>query len=416
MLKLKEIYNKLLQNEENKNDLTYLISNIVGFGIPFLQNFILAYFLDVNIYGDIVIFFAIFSTLTVIFTFGYDNLIIRYFFDENYSDKKLLINDVLIIWSLTGIFFVFIFVFVGLVYYNLISIKGFSFVPDFIFLILSSFIFSSFTIFQAYYIAQIKPKNYFLNLVISKFLIFVVTILFIYHYSYLFLSIAYLLVSIIIFILLAFSEVRLPIKFNKGRLKEMFSFSYPLFIRSLSGFGFSHGFKLILGAFISPTSLAIYNLGSQFSSIYYLLTSAFLQSLNPRAYSALNNKFSQSSLKFYYKKLIPISLLILFSLFIFAIIFFNYFKNGSYIKSLNVLPLLLLGQFILLITSYNFVIISFKKKTIYLTISSLIGTFISIISLPLTLRFFDIIGAALSIFLGYISIFIIMRYYRKKIL
>ena len=84
-MKLFTILRKRVAQVINSPDLRasviYITASVVGYGIVFLQNFSLAYFLSVEFFGEITLIISLFSTLYVLFTFGLNAVLQRFYFD-----------------------------------------------------------------------------------------------------------------------------------------------------------------------------------------------------------------------------------------------------------------------------------------------------------------------------------------------
>ena len=102
--KLKEDLIKIKQTPELKKSIIYLIATVFSYGIVFIQNFSLAYFLPIPLFGEVSLIISLFSTFYVLYTFGLNAVVLRFHFDKKYhNDRPKLISNILSIWFIMGI-------------------------------------------------------------------------------------------------------------------------------------------------------------------------------------------------------------------------------------------------------------------------------------------------------------------------
>jgi len=377
------------------------MASLIGFGIPFLQNFLFAILLLEDSYGQLVFFISLFGMLSAFFGFGIGSLIQRYYYDKA---KKTLLQEAYGFWLVCALPLSLVFSLIGGFYYTFYESAPFSF-PFFLLIILSSFFFSINLTFLNFYIVDKKPIKYALHLIIGRLLLFL-SLLFVYFFLEKEISnyiVAYFVASLLIFIL-TLSDFKInPFKRTVNKTnKEFFKFSYPLMINSVGTLGYSHGYKVLLKLFLSFTELGIFNIAMTLASSFYLVSSSLLKGYIPNAFEFLKQNPEKRNIVFYRNKIFIISVISVILFIPLTYVFLSYFKEGAYIEAVYVIPILLVAQILLLFYGERNLVMIFHKKTYMVTISVVVGSIISALCLFLSLSLKNsIIYAALPILIGY---------------
>ncbi|WP_034042350.1 oligosaccharide flippase family protein [Wocania ichthyoenteri] len=399
-----------------KNDsVVYLFSSLIGFGIPFIQNFLFAALLSEENYGKLVFFISLFGTLSAFFGFGIGALLQRYYYDKK---EKQLLQEVFGFWLVCAICLIVVFLIVGKISFSIFYDLPFTF-QFYILVVLASALFSINLTFLNIYIVGKKPIKYGLHLILGRLFLFI-ALIFVYFYfqndlkSYI---IAYTIASSLIFVgtliefkINPFTRIRLK------TIKEYLKFSYPLMINSVSGIGYSHGYKVLLKLFLSYSELGIFNIASSLANSFYLVSSSLLKGYIPNAFEYLKKNTKKREIPFYRKKILIISLISFLFFIPMSYLFLTYFKNGVYISAIYLLPILLLAQILLLLYGERSLVLLYYKRTPLITTSVLSGSGISVLLL-LVLMYCDkgLVLAALPVLIGYGIQFIIATKLSRKI-
>jgi O-antigen/teichoic acid export membrane protein len=416
---------RLKNSPELKKSIIYIAASTLGYGIVFIQNFSMAFFLSIDFFGKFSLILSLFSTLYVLFTFGLNAVVLRFFFDKKYgSDRKRFISHITAIWLVLGGILTVLFLLLG---YQLIGIKQYlqlDYGSEFIPILLAAFFFSFTEIFPNFFVARDKAVHYAASLVLSRALIFILlhVAVFIFGESSFHISLMFFLSAIILFVAGVLTFQVFPIgKLKQEDLKEILLYAFPLMIYALGGIGYSHGYRVIISNWLSYKDLAIFSLASQIASVYYLGAASCITGLYPKAYKRLEESGgNQRSIRFYLRALLYVGLGLQISILPLSYLFLLYFKSGSFYPAFEILPILLIGQFIFFIYGYSYILCTFHKKTSILTYSMFAGVITSLLLAYLLLGHASLWAAALPIASGFLvqfttSLLMIVRVAKKAI-
>jgi O-antigen/teichoic acid export membrane protein len=389
----------------------YIIASTIGYGIVFVQNFSLAYLLSIPFFGKVSLIISLFSTFYVLYTFGLNAVVLRYHFDEKYTnDRKKLVSHVVSIWLFMGSILTLLLLLLG---YKFVAIDHYlelDFRTEYLFILFAAF-FASFTeIFPNFFIAEEKPYHYAALLILNKACLFILLLVgvFLYGESSFHLSLMILLSSIFLFLVGAFVFRIFPItKLNKPDLKDLMVYAFPLMLYALGGIGYSHGYRVIISNSLSYEHLAVFSLATQLASVYYLAAASGITGLYPKAYKRLEeSKGRPETIRFYLRALIYVGSALLLLLLPAIYVFLHYFKSGAFLSAFQILPILAGGQFVFFLYSYNYILCTYYKKTKILTYSMFAGVITSLLLSVVLIRESNILMAAIPVAVGLIVQFI----------
>jgi len=427
-----KLYNRLYsdflsikKSPELKKSIIYILASGIGYGIVFIQNFSLAYFLSINFFGKISLMISLFSTLYVLYTFGLNAVVLRFFFDKNHgSDRKKFISHIVSLWLFLGGILTIFFLILG---YECLVIEHYfqlDYAREFLLIVFAAFLFSFTEIFPNLFIVEEKPLHYAAYLILSRASTFILLHVGIYFFgeSSFHISLMLLLSSLGLCVagILVFNVFPI-VSLKKKELKEILFYAFPLMIYALGGIGYSNGYRVIISNWLSYKEIAVFSLSSQIASVYYLAASSSMTGLYPKAYKRLEESQGQpQSIRFYFRTLIYVGLGLQLIILPAAYVFLLYFKSGSFFPAFQILPILLLGQFIFFLYGYSYILCTYYKKTKVLTYSMFAGVATSLMLANFFLSKNTLWGAALPITCGLfvhflISLIVIRRIANKAL-
>ena len=403
---------RAINSPDLRNSFIYIAASTIGYGIVFLQNFSLAYFLSIEFFGQITLIISLFSTLYVLFTFGMNAVVQRFYFDKTFShQKKALLSHVATLWMVLGACLSAVLMIIGYQAFEVRALLKLDYYSEFMPILFGAFFFSFTEIFPNFFVVREKPIYYALWLIISRGTIFIVlhAVVFMSGESSVHVSQGLLLAGGVLALTGAIVFRIFPLQdLKKTHLKGILRYSLPLMIYALGGIGYSHGYRVIISNWLTFEDLGIFSLTNQIALVYYLTAASCITGLYPKAYRALEeNDGNPSAIRFYFKLLIFIGAGLMIVIGPAGYFFLQHFKGGAFENGSEIFPVLLAGQFIFFLYSYNYILCTFYKKTQIITYSMLAGVFTSLCMAYLLLQKFSLWGAAIPIISGVIVQFII---------
>lgn len=403
---------RAISSPDLRNSFIYIAASTFGYGIVFLQNFSLAYFLSIDFFGQITLIISLFSTFYVLFTFGMNAVVQRFYFDKYFNrEKKALLSHVATLWLGLGVCLCVVLMIIGYQAFKIHALFKLDYHREFLPILFGAFLFSFTEIFPNFFIVREKPTYYALWLIMSRGTIFIIlhAVVFISGESSVHISQGLLFAGAGLAVAGVIAFRIFPLQaLQKTQLKDILVYSLPLMIYALGGIGYSHGYRVIISNWLTFEDLAIFSLTNQIALVYYLTAASCITGLYPKAYKALEeHNGSRSAIRFYFKLLIVIGVGLMIVIGPAGYFFLHHFKGGAFENGLKIFPMLLAGQFIFFLYSYNYVLCTFYKKTQIITYSMLAGVFTSLCMAYLLLQKFSLLGAAIPIISGVIVQFII---------
>lgn len=411
---------KLKNSPELKKSVIYTAASAIGFGIVLIQNFSLAFFTSVPFFGKITLLISLFSTLYVIFTFGMNAVVMRYYFDKSYSsDKRKLLSNIAAIWFLLGVVIAVLFLALG---YHLLFMKNLlplDYHSEFIPVLIGAFLFSSTEIFPNFFVAGEKPGYYALTLIGGRLTIFLLLHISIYLHGESSHHISMMLLSS--GVLVSFANIALFRLYSVANLvwqdlKEILIYAFPLMIYALGGIGYSHGYRVIISKWLTYEDLAVFTMANQIAMVYYLIAASCVIGFQPKAYKMLAaHDGKPQAIRFYLQILLSVGLGLLLLILPSSYIFLSYFKGGSFSSASHIIPVLAFGQFIYFLYGYNYILSTFYKKTRLLTYSMAAGVSTSLFLTSILLDTSSLWGAAIPVVAGILVQFLLSLVLVRKI-
>lgn len=403
---------RIAVSRDLQDSFIYVAASTVGYGIVFLQNFSLAYFLSIEFFGQITLIISIFSTMYVLFTFGMNAVVQRFYFDKAFAqDRKLLLPHIATLWLLLGVSLCILLAIIGYQVVAVHSLIKLDYYKEFLPLLFGAFFFSFTEIFPNFYVVREKPLPYAMWLIGSRATVFIAVhiAIFVFGESAFHVSQLLLFGSLMLAVTgaVTFNVYRI-VNLRRSHLRELFLYSVPLMIYALGGIGYSHGYRVIISNWLTYENLGIFTLTNQIALVYYLTAASCITGLYPKAYKTLEEHAGRpSAINFYFRILLYLGLGLMAVIGPLGYLFLRFFKDGGFEPGLKILPVLLASQFIFFLYSYNYILCSFYKKTQIITYSMLAGVATSLLTAYVLLPEFSLMGAAIPIVSGVVVQFIV---------
>jgi len=226
------------------------------------------------------------------------------------------------------------------------------------------------------------------------------------------------LIFSIIGIIVLFRVDAFSFSFDVESLKKILNFGLPLLPHAIAGILLASSSKFFLANMISNEAVGIYTVAFQVASVVLLIMTSVNQAWAPNLYEVLNSNPTEivklGIVKQTYKVIVfMIGIFLLFIVFVPYI--FRFFINENYHSGILISRIIsiafLMNGLYFLVTNY----ILFSKNTKVLsyitTIISIIG---AVINYYLILEY-GIIGAAYSLIITFVLLFITVFYYSNKL-
>jgi O-antigen/teichoic acid export membrane protein len=403
---------KSLLNNNSKAFLTYFFSGIFQklialFFLPFFTNILSpSDFGEVSIYLSTSSLFLVFSTLNIHYG-GINKGIV------NYWNKRYGYLSSLIFLSILSSLFTTVMLIV-LISLNVLKIP-FYFV---IFLFFESVFIVSFGLYQNLKRYENKYISLSLTIVVFSFLSFLTPYLFLVVFSndrVFYRLLGFIAIEII------FGSISMIYLFIKG--KKLISIEYWTFTLKLSISLIPHYLaifilmsadKLLIDNFYTSSEVGIYSFAYTLASSVTLISSAVMSSFTPWLMKNL------SRYNHLFKKIFQISNLVILIFFMSSIVVINllqifvyFFTNKEYNSSLSLIPFIVYGYYFNFIASIFSIFFMYEKKTLIISLGTLLSAFINITLNLIFLPIFGIITASFSTFLTYLILFLFYLLFLK---
>lgn len=210
-------------------------------------------------------------------------------------------------------------------------------------------------------------------------------------------------------------------QFNFKLLGEIFSFSFFIFLNTIVDKANWSIDQFILGSIVGTVAVAIYNIATQFNTIYLAFSTAISGLLLPRATQMETKKASDEEFTNFFIKMGRVQYIIM-ALIITGFVlvgkeFILIWQGQEYLQSYYIACLLMIPVTIPLIQNTGLSILQAKNKHKFRTIIFFLIAILNIvISIPLAEKYSGIgaaAGTALSLIIG--QIIIMNIYYYKKV-
>lgn len=389
----------------------YLIGTIFAKLIQFLLLPIYTKYLSPSAYGtyDLNLAYA-----TFMWTFIYLDIysgILRFMFDYKEKDKYKAVNNGFFIFFLSSVIYGIAIVILS---FTLKDVLGYPFLL---------FLVGMLTVLQQIvgYVARGFNKNrlFVLGGIIGTVATFVFTYLFLVVWGYDYSSIYWatiigMLVNIIIVSIVLRLWKYISFRFFEIKIfKEMFLFSLPLSVNSVS-YWFLTGFnRIAISMTLTVEANGLYAVVSKFGAIINLFTQAFQMAWQELSFSKAGN--DKESLSVFYSKAVNKFMIFLLSgttlVLPFLKFIFPYMIDQRYWVAINLMPLTLLSAVFSAYSSFMASIISTFKNTKTIFTTTLIGAIVNVVVLLGSIQIIGVQAAVISLTIGFF-----ITFYRRVIM
>ncbi|WP_260863428.1 lipopolysaccharide biosynthesis protein [Citrobacter sp. Marseille-Q6884] len=323
-------------NIQNKNVIIYLFSDLLAKALPFLFIPILTMYLNPEQYGNISLF-NIGVEIFVIFIIMGGN---SYYKIEYFNFENPISSLYNIIFNVTLLFAMALFFSVPL-YLYFDSVYLFKILPI---ILLCAYLQSLLYLYISYYQCNEKALivggiNLFFSLCNSLLMIFLLSYMEMNESSrYLSFAVSLMISVLLSSLLLGFkNKVKISAKINVSLLK----FGVGIFPHAISWWARSGVERLLIGWYLSISSLGIYSLAMQLTSLMPLLCNAINQALMPKIVRSLNEKKICETKKILFKATAIVMVVCVTSSFAMPMLL-RYFLDHRYFEALTYLPYMIL--------------------------------------------------------------------------
>jgi O-antigen/teichoic acid export membrane protein len=405
-----------------KNSAIYVFGLLISKGIFYLLTPLYTMYLTPTEYGFISLFNTIVNLLSILFVFGMNSALTRYFVDQDdVIGKKELVSTVLTFLVFLSVLLTTIMVLLK----DFIQNTFFQFSD-------SSQVFYMLIILSATSIFQLIPLTILrMEEKALKFVIFSVSeSIFIISFSFLALSflkgnsidaiialVVARLVMVIFYLVyvLRYLDYKILI-FNSKLMKNLLLYAIPLIPHSLALWINNLGDRIILEKNLGLSEVGIYSLGAQFSSLLMLVITSFSQAFTPAYFKKLkSNSMDQ-------KEFDNIFLISLGFISISAIVVFeatpyiiDLITNESFSYNYNFVGILLFSTVFQLFYIFGFAPLSYYKKNVDITKVTFLAAIINLGGNLLLVPILGILGSAIANVLSYLIRFLLVYYLSNKL-
>jgi O-antigen/teichoic acid export membrane protein len=409
------------------------IYSFIG-ALPLASSFILFPFLTVYLTTNdvgLVAFYIVFTTLfQIILNFGLDNYISISFVNhkDNVVKQKETISSSVFLLLVVGLFFTILFFFTGEYIFRLFDplfknkTEGFQFFPWGFYCVLTAFFNSVFKSYTNLLIHQQRPMRFFWCNITNFVLTVSISLggLFMFPYTLIGPMYGRLLSGLGIFIiaLILFGK-EYGFKYHGVHLKEIFRFCYPMAIYFLIGWLLANVDKYILQYFTDTPTVAILAAAVYCTQILEFFQNGLASAIFPKIYSIWNQtKVTESTpeVNRYYNGLTLASITVLpvfLILMPYAVILFV--KNPDYYACFYILPIMTIGFITRGLQSMFYTPLLYFQKTKSIPKVYFISAIFQIILNIILIKYFGILGVAITIVIVKIIQVILLYFESRKV-
>lgn len=408
---------KYISNTLFGSSLLYTATNVLNAGINLLLIPVLTRHISPSEYGILAIFSLLITFITPFVGMNIHGAITRKYFQNDDTDFNKYVGSC---FSILIISTVLVFIIITIFKNILIDITDLDY-RTIVFVILICFgQFINLTLLSLWQVTK-KVLNYAIFQVIFASVNIGLSIFFVVQWKYGWegrvygqLTATVFMAIVALYILLKNNLIQLSV--NKKYIAHALRFSLPLIPHSIGAVVISMSDRFIIKDLLGLKETGLYMLAYQFASVLSILTSAFNNAYIPWLFERLNRNDDYMNFKIVRLTYILMAGLIFLFIILVALtkLFIPYFITDDYLLSFKYMPLLLLsfvfnGMY-LLVTNYLF----YAEKT---KVLGFLTFFITIVNIPITffaIRLFPYNGAAISISICNLLMFLITWYYAAK--
>lgn len=412
-----KIYTVFMKSS-NKITLINIISLILSQGIIFLTTPIFTRLLGTYNYGKVSVFMAMADIVYVIFSLNTVSSLgvaqNEYLSDE--QDKYQ--SSILTLSSLSFLFFTVIYI----IFLNSIA-NYFGYGKMFAFLIVIyaySVFLNSFATTR--YIYAFRAEINLLISIITTISSVLLSLIFISHleemHKFYGRIIAFLIPNLLIGAIVAVNIILLGKTFyNKNYWKFCIYFSLPTIIHTISNMILAQSDRLMIDKMSDSSQTGIYSLAYGFGSIVVIIYDALNKSWIPFYYEYLLEG-DENIIKIHTKEYIELYLVIICGFLMVFPEIFHIYASDAFWEGENIIPILIIGFFLMFLYSICINYEFFIKKTKFMAVITASAALLNIFLNYFMIRKWGIIGAAYATTISYLYEFVVhfiyCRFYYRK--
>ncbi|MCZ0232314.1 O130 family O-antigen flippase [Escherichia coli] len=398
-------------NIQNRNVVIYLISDLLAKALPFSFIPVLTKYLTPEQYGNIALFNIGVEIFLIIIIMGGSS----YYKIEYPKFKDPILSLYIIIYNVTLLFLVF-FILSIVIWFFYERIYIIDVLP---LILLCAYFQSLFYLYISYYQCNEKALvvgmvNLFFSLSSSLLMI-----LFLVEFKQAESSRYWSLLGGLIASVLLLGSILANKSNRKYKLVnkidfELIKFGVGVFPHAVSWWARSGMERLLIGWFLSVSTLGIYSLAMQLTSIMPLFCNAINQALMPRIVRCLNDNKIEETKKILVKSSLIVAIACVFSSVVMSL-FLGYVLNDRYHEALEYLPYMILSfvfQGVIIIYTN---VLYFYKQVKYLSVAtfgtSCVHLLLSMLLIKINLNVYSVIISSVITFL-FASIVLVRKAYQ----
>ena len=401
---------RLIKSSLFKNTSFYVIANALNQSLPILLLPILTQYLTKYQYGVFATLQTLLSILAVIVTFGTSGALSRAFFEYNKKELSYyLMGLIYIISSCT----IFLFIFLLLTRHSIDQIFN---VPSEWLLIMMLFCWSNAIIFLLLTIWQMenKPILFGIYRILQTLISFLLSLLLVVKYlmnlegqlySMLFSTFLFSLTSLIILK----AKCYISIYFNLSYIKNAIFYGYPLMIHEVAAILVGLTGVLFINVLVNVTSSGPYLIALTIGQVISLINSSFNQAWVPYVFDNLNQKSINNNVR-----IVIISYCYMVSILVISILgslttpqLLIYFIGKDFYEMVSYLPWIFIAFALNGMYRITAIYLFYSKKTKLLALSTISSAIIYVICCYILTNLNGPIGAAQSLFISQLFMFIL---------
>jgi Membrane protein involved in the export of O-antigen and teichoic acid len=217
-----------------------------------------------------------------------------------------------------------------------------------------------------------------------------------------------------------FSKIKFSY-FDRQLFKEMMRFSLPLCVNSIAFWFLNSANKLIVTTVLGAEYNGYFAVAGKFTSIIYLISSAFQLAWQELAFSK-ENKINEKTGKYYgravnlYSKFLLCALALVIPLIKLGLTIYPNFIDSGYHEALKLIPLALAGTIMSVLSSFLGSIFAGIKKNNVTFISNLTGAIVNLALIYLIIRKVGVASANISFLVGFSAAVFMRALVLKKLI
>ena len=394
----------------------YFFSSILMQALSLISVPIFSRLLTKSDYGIIAVYNSYIGILAVIISLNVYSSISRYYYEAKDDFCEFVgtsINLLILIFCINiSVYFIF--------YHKIVNIMK---LPNGLnlYLIFSCIFMIINVIFLQIFIPQKKSKEISIIEILRKYSIFGISVAFIYFLQkdrYLGAIWGSILVQFIFSIYLLMKIFKYyKFSFKNKHIKYILYFSVPLIPYNLNAIILAQFDRIMINHYINSASTGIYSLGYTIGSLVLFPLGAIQRAIIPDFYKLRNNK-EFIRINNLYKNEISIILLFALGIILFSKEIFVFLIDKKFYSSLNVVPIVVVGNIFFIMFSMYKRHFNYLKKTVYNSIIVIFSGSLNIVLNAIFIPKYGYIAGAyttvVSYFISFLLTFIILKFVLKE--